>query len=207
MTINLSLSYIVSRLLKKLRLPAIVGSDIHPTAAVESGSHIVESTLERHTFCGYDCSIINAQVGPFCSIASRVTIGGAAHPMEYVSTSPVFLSHRDSVKTKFARHHYSNIPRTIVGADVWIGSGAFLRSGVTIGVGAVIGMGAVVARNVAPYTVVAGNPARVVSERFPPEIVSALLKSEWWNFSDEELKRHAVDFTDPCIFLNKRGLL
>ena len=101
----LTLQYVISRVIRKLRGSAVRDSVIHPTSKVESGSTIVRTTFDRHSFCGYDCTLIDCAVGSFCSIANAVSIGGARHPIEYVSTSPVFLDHRDSVKTKFALKH------------------------------------------------------------------------------------------------------
>ena len=139
---------------------------MHKTSKVESGTTIINSSMDRHSFCGYDCNINYCDIGAFVSIASRVSIGGSMHPIEFVSTSPVFLSHKDSVKTKFARHDYFNIARTKIGNDVWIGEGVFIKSGVTIGDGAVVGMGSVVTKDVPPYTIFAGNPARLIRKRF-----------------------------------------
>ncbi len=202
-----SMGYFAARLQKKLKLSAVHGSEIHPTSAVEGGSQVIGTRMGRHSFCGYDCVILNSDVGSFCSIADNVYIGGSTHPMEFVSTSPVFLSHRDSVKTKFSHHHYYNMPRTTIGNDVWIGYGARLRAGITVGHGAVVGMGAVVTRDVPPYCVVGGSPAVRIKERFPEPIVRGLLKSEWWNYSDEELREAAALFKDPQAFLKLKGLL
>jgi acetyltransferase-like isoleucine patch superfamily enzyme len=196
-----AIGYILSRLQRKLVMKSIYRSTIHKTSKVEPGSQVVNSSFGRHSFCGYDCTIINADIGSFCSIAQNVVIGGSAHPMHFVSTSPAFLAHRDSIKTKYARHHYYHLPRTIIGNDVWIGYGAMVRAGTNIGHGAVIGMGSVVTHDVPPYTIVAGNPARAIRERFAPEVRDRLLKSEWWNFSDEELRRCGPNFHDPNLFL------
>ena len=136
---GLTLAYLVARLLKKARLSSVKNSTIHPTSKVESGSQIVAVKMDRHSFCGYDCALLNVEVGPFCSIADGVYVGGSAHPMHFVSTSPVFLSHKDSVKAKFARHDFLDFPRTRIGADVWIGQGAKIRAGVSVGTGAVNG--------------------------------------------------------------------
>ncbi len=203
----ISLGYVVSRLLKKARCSAIADSDIHPTSKVESGSTIIRTRFDRHSFCGYDCTFIDCDVGAFCSIASRVTVGGSRHPMEYVSTSPVFLSHRDSVKTKFSRHPYVWRVRTTIGNDVWIGENVQIKGGVSIGHGAVIGMGSVVTRDVAPYEIVGGNPARLIRMRFSPEIVEALLKMAWWDLPDSELRRLAPHFQDPDRMLRQEGWL
>ena len=167
----------------------------------------MNSTISRHSFCGYDCSILNCNIGAFCSIANRVSIGGVRHPTEFVSTSPVFLSHKDSVKAKFAGHDYLPVVRTVVGNDVWIGEGAFLKAGITIGDGSVIGMGAVVTKDVAPYSIVGGNPARLIRLRFEQEIVDVLLKMKWWELPDSELQRLGPAFSDPRAMLRNEGLL
>ena len=202
-----NIGYPISRLQKKSRLSAIRGSIIHPQSKVESGSQIVNVRMDRHSFCGYDCVLLNVDVGAFCSIADRVYIGGSGHPMHFVSTSPVFLSHKDSVRTKFSRHDYSNLPKTVVGHDVWIGYGALVKAGVNIGHGAVVGMGAVVTRNVEPYSIVTGNPAREMRKRFSPEQCTALLASRWWEFDDEKPTKAAVHFTNVEDFLKSEGLI
>lgn len=202
-----SYSHLFSRIIKKARGKSIVHSNIHNSAKIESGSSIVNSTMARHSFCGYDCSILNCDIGAFCSIASRVSVGGLRHPTEFVSTSPVFLSHKDSVKAKFANHHYLPMVRTIIGNDVWIGEGVFIKAGVRIGDGAVIGMGAVVTKDVEPYSIVAGNPAKLIRMRFEPDIVEALLKMKWWEMSDADILRLGSYFHEPRIMLEKEGLL
>ncbi len=176
-------------------------------AKIESGSQVIDSNIGRHTFCGYDCTILNADIGSFCSIAQAVCIGGASHPMHFVSTSPVFLSHRDSVKAKFSRHEYHHLPRTTIGHDVWIGYGAIIKAGVSIGTGAVIGMGAVVTKEVPPYTIVGGNPAVELRKRFDSKVIEALLRSRWWDFDNERLRSAAAHFVDPEAFLRTEGLL
>jgi len=201
------IQYIISSLIKKLRGSAVLDSAIHPTSKVESGSTIVRTTFDRHSFCGYDCTLVDCTVGAFCSIANKVTIGGARHPMEYMSTSPVFLHHRDSVKTKFARHRYEWRTKTTIGNDVWIGENALIKGGLTIGDGAVVGMGSVVTKNVPAYAVVAGNPARMVRMRFEPDVIEALLKMQWWNYPDAELVRLGPMIVDPKGMLHEEGLL
>jgi len=203
----ISLGYIFSRILRKSRGSAIRDSVVHPTSKVESGSTIVRTNFDRHSFCGYDCTIIDTDISAFCSIAGRVTIGGARHPMEYVSTSPVFLSHRDSVKTKFSRHQYTWRVRTRVGNDVWIGDGAYIKGGVCIGDGAVIGMGSVITKDVPPYAIVAGNPGRVLRMRFSEEIVEGLMALRWWDLSDDRLTELAQEFQEPEAMLRRRGFL
>ena len=195
------LAYLYAKLLKKLRGSALRSSLVHKSSKVESGSTLVNSKIERHAFCGYDCVIINAIVGPFTSIGTRVTIGGASHPMQFVSMSPAFLSHKDSIKTKFARHIYLPELLTRIGADVWIGDGAFIKSGISIGPGAVVGMGAVVTRDVPAYAIVAGNPARIVRYRFSGDICERLLRSKWWDLNDSKLLTLGPLINNSAAFL------
>jgi len=195
------LGYIYSRVLKKIRGVAIANSSIHDTSKVEAGSTIIDSSFNRHTFCGYDCTINNCDIGAFTSIASRVIIGGSMHPMHYVSMSPVFLSHTDSVKTKFSHHEFKHIPKTTIGSDVWIGEGVFIKSGVTIGHGAVIGMGSIVTKNIPDYSIFAGNPAKLIKMRFKPSLINELVKTEWWKLSDKKLSKYAKYFNNPTDFI------
>jgi len=199
------IEYFLAKLMKKGRLAAVVGSAVHPTSKVEPGSQFYHSTMDKHSFCGYDCDIAHADIGRFVSIANDVVIGGGRHPMEWVGMSPVFYSGRDSVRAKFSTFGRDAPLRTHVGHDVWIGRAAILLPGVRIGHGAVVGAGAVVTRDVDPYAIVAGNPARLLRHRFGPDIVARLLAAEWWNLQEDELRRHAVDIRDPDAFLRRLG--
>jgi acetyltransferase-like isoleucine patch superfamily enzyme len=193
--------YLWAKFLKKIRGSSVIGSGIHKTSKVESGSHIVNTTFAKHSFCGYDCEIVNCDIGSFCSIASNVVIGGGMHPMEWVSTSPVFYAGRDSVKAKFATHPRESHKRTQIGHDVWIGRNALVSQGVKIGTGAVVGMGSVVTHDVPPYAIVAGVPAKILRMRFSDEIVRELLRSEWWLASEELLHKLGSLVNSPEKFL------
>jgi serine acetyltransferase len=86
---------------------------------------------------------------------------------------------------------------------VWIGLGSIILSGVKVGTGSIIAAGSVVTKDVEPYTIVAGNPAKLIRKRFSNEIINSLEKSEWWNFSDERLKYFAKYFKEPTLFLEE----
>lgn len=199
----MKIEYYWSKIVKKFHGRAIKKSVIHKTSKVEAGSHIVNSNFGKHSFCGYDCEIINTNIGAFCSIANNVKIGGGMHPIDWISTSPVFYVGRDSVKTKFSNHKRKNVKTTIIGNDVWIGEGAIIKQGVEIGDGAVIGMGSIVTKDVLPYTIVAGNPAKLIKNRFDDNTINKLLKIKWWNFDETTLKKFAKYFNNPTTFFKE----
>jgi acetyltransferase-like isoleucine patch superfamily enzyme len=174
--------------LKKARLVAVRDSVVDPTSKLESGTMFHHSTMGRHSFCGYDCDISHADIGGFVSIANGVVIGGGRHPMEWVGMSPVFYDGRDSVTAKFATHRREAPRRVRVGHDVWMGRSAIVLPGVSVGDGAVVGAGAVVTKDVAPYAIVAGNPARLIRYRFDDATIARLRAARWWDLDDEALK-------------------
>ena len=195
------IGYYWAKLIKKIQSAAIIGSTIGEDSKVESGSQFINSTMGRHSFCGYDCFINMCTIGSFVSIANHVVIGGGIHPMDWVSTSPVFYNNRDSVKKKYSRHERPTFPRTVIGNDVWIGDGAHLKAGITVGNGAVIGMGSVVTKDVLPYEIVAGAPAKRIRMRFTEDICRELDKTHWWDFDDKLLMELAQYIKDPELFL------
>jgi chloramphenicol O-acetyltransferase type B len=202
-----SLAYLYAKFIKKCRGTAILNSRIDLTSRVEPGSTVINTSMSKHSFCGYDCSIQSCSIGAFSSIGSKVSIGGAVHPMHFVSTSPVFLSHKDSIKAKFANHSYLPEIHTTIGNDVWICDGVYIKAGINIGDGAIVGMGAIVTKDVAPFSIVAGNPATHIRMRFDTDIVVALTKMKWWLKSDAELVRLGPFFNNPRLMLEMEGLL
>lgn len=197
-----TLIYLWFKFVKKLRRSAIKNSKIHPTSKVEAGSEIISSIFSRHSYCGYNCEIINTEIGAFCSISNNVTIGGGMHPIDWVSTSPVFYFGKDSVKKKYSEHHRLPPKKVIIGNDVWIGKNVMIKQGVKIGSGSVIGMGSIVTKDIEPYSIVAGNPAKLIRKRFSEEIIEKLLKINWWDFTDEQLSKSAIYFIDPSSFID-----
>jgi acetyltransferase-like isoleucine patch superfamily enzyme len=159
--------------------------------------------MGKHSFCGYNCEIMNADIGSFCSIANGVIVGGGMHPYNWVSMSPVFYEGRDSVKAKFSKHKRVTVKRTIIGHDVWIGQNALIKQGVNVGVGAVVGMGSVVTKDVPPYSIVAGSPAKEIKKRFDNKLIRELINSKWWELKDKELFQFAVYFKNPKDFVER----
>ena len=124
------------------------------------------------------------------------------HPMNWVSMSPVFYFGKDSVKAKFSRHKRELPLTTKIGHDVWIGQNVLIKQGVTIGTGAVIGMGSVVTKNVEPYTIVVGNPAKCIRKRFDDDTITKIIESKWWLFDEKRLIECAEYFANPKDFIN-----
>lgn len=197
----MKLSYLFSKFLKKIRGSALTNSIINSTSVIESGCNIVNVNMDKYSFCGYNCEIINTDIGSFCSIANGVVIGGSMHPTNWVSMSPVFYNEKDSIKKKFSTFSKAPHKRTIIGHDVWIGQNVLIKQGVNIGTGSVIGMGSVVTKDVSPYSIVAGNPSKLIRNRFNDEIIKKLLSSNWWLFEDEKLHKYGVYFSNPIDFL------
>jgi acetyltransferase-like isoleucine patch superfamily enzyme len=153
----------------------------------------------RHTY-GYDADTFpiytegaSIAVGAFCSIGPGVTIhGGGKHDVDRVSTFPLNARIFDRAK----RNSKDDVPTapTRVGNDVWIGHGATILAGVSVGDGAVIGAGSVVTRDVEPYAIVVGSPARLVRHRFDASTRGRLLALKWWEWTDSELRERKAWF-------------
>jgi acetyltransferase-like isoleucine patch superfamily enzyme len=137
-------------------------------------------------------------IGSYTSIARGVTIVlGGYHPMDRVTTFPlrIRLGLADT-----GTDGYPWSPGDVsIGSDVWIGTNATILSGVNIGHGAVVGAGAVVNRDVAPYAVAAGNPARVVRSRLPEELIQPMLKIAWWNWPEETVRNRAAQLSSADL--------
>ena len=157
--------------------------------------------------CSYigENSRIDGKVGRYCSIASEVKTVYGKHPSTLISTSPVFYSSSGKqtgttyVSADVATEHapVDDKGHTIViGNDVWIGYRATILEGVTIGDGAIIGAGALVNKNIPPYAIAVGIPAKVIKYRFSDEEIKALLEFKWWERSEEWLKANADAFSD-----------
>ncbi|MGN7864980.1 CatB-related O-acetyltransferase [Chryseobacterium sp. 22458] len=197
------IEYIWNKVLKKIRFKAVVGSKIHATSKICSGSQLVNVTMGKHSDIGYDCIIINTHIGSFCSLGGNIVIGGLSHSIDWVSTSPVFNENIDHLKQKFSHHKFDLFVETHIGHDVWIANNVQVKAGVKIGNGAVIGMGSVVVKDVGPYEIWAGNPARLIRKRFDDETTQQLLQTDWYNWNDDKIKKYAPYFNDVPLFIKK----
>ena len=198
----MTLGYLYSRIFKRfLRGKSILNSTVDQTAKIYSGCLFYDSSIGRYSYLGYDCEFVNCEVGSFCSIAGSVIVGGAQHPLDWVSTSPVFYDIAGGTGK-----HLGNLPapktkRTKIGNDVWIGHRAIIMAGVTIGNGAVVGAGAVVTKDVPPYAIVAGVPANIIRYRFDEETISDLINSQWWNLAIKDIEIYSKYMNNPGEFV------
>lgn len=141
-------------------------------------------------------------IGKFCSIAcgAKFIFTSANHSLHSLSTYPFPLFFEewglDKKNVTDAWDHKGDI---IIGSDVWIGYEAVILSGVTVGDGAIIGSRAVVTKDVPPYTIVGGVPAKIIRKRFSDETVSQLLELKWWNWDKEKIKRNIAAIKSGCI--------
>jgi virginiamycin A acetyltransferase len=189
------------------------GVSLHSDAITSAGR---ESFIGAHSYMnpgGYMRERVF--IGRYCSIGRRVSIGAGAHVMTGVSTHPALAGDKSRRYDNAERHRLwpdavaAAMPRpdwTVLGNDVWVGDGAIIIPGIAVGTGAVIGANSVVTRDVPPYSIVAGSPAAVTRLRFPNDIISCLLESDYWDLPLSVLKslpmRHVLDFLDALRVCN-----
>ncbi|WP_408841934.1 DapH/DapD/GlmU-related protein [Acidocella sp.] len=164
-------------------------------------SHVEHASLGDFSYLGPDCIVADAEIGKFCAIAARVRIGAPNHPIDRPSLHrftycPDYYSSAPRDTTFFAARRDD---RVRIGHDVWIGHAVTVLPGVTVGDGAVLAAGAVVAKDVAPYTIVGGVPAKPIRERFSRDIAARLARIAWWDWPFETIMQRLADFQTPDI--------
>ena len=191
---------------------------IHPTAQVRDSrfgaycevgprTKIAETSFGDYSYVVNDADIIYSEIGRFCSIAAQTRIKPGNHPLHRVAlnhftyrSSAYGLGPDDAGFFDWRRSHHVTL-----GHDVWIGHGAIVLPGVSIGTGAAVGAGAVVTKDLPPFAVAIGVPARVLRLRFAPEIVAALQRVAWWDWDRARLADGLDDFRrlDAAAFCRK----
>lgn len=191
-----TLELLWSKAFLKLHGSSVRRTKKHKSVCIDVGCNVIDCEIGRYTYLAMNTWAIHVKIVAFCSIGDGAYIGGAEHPINWVSTSPAFEKVNSYPRKRFAALEMPAYKTTIIGNDVWIGHNAVIKQGVTIGDGAVIGSNAVVTKDVPPYAIVVGSPAIIKKFRFDEETIKLLLDYKWWNKSDEELERVGFLFDD-----------
>lgn len=181
----------------------IIDSDFGQNCRLNQPVYIGKSIIGDYSYVEPYCRISACDIGKFTSIAAFSVLGPLSHPYTSVSTHPAFY-----IENKALAYHFVNESkddseslRTTIGNDVWIGSNVFIKRGLNIGTGAVIGAGSVVTKDLPPYAIAVGAPAKILKFRFEQSVIDGLLASRWWDKDSDWLRSKAHLFTDPATFL------
>ena len=175
-------------------------SKINKNAKIYGGSQVLKSSIDAYSYIGRRTSVVNARIGKFCSISGDCNIGLGTHTIDKLSTSSIFTEKNNGTKISWVKNDmvdpYKDV---IIGNDVWIGAKAMIVGGISVGDGAVIGAGAVVTKDIPPYAIVGGVPAKIIRYRFEQSIIDQLLKLQWWYLPEDKLKRNIGIFQKNLI--------
>lgn len=164
---------------------------------VSERCRLEEVVMGDYSYIMQDGSVWCAEIGNFANIAAAVRINATNHPTWRATLHHFTYRAADYFEGAENDHDFfewRRENRVTIGHDVWIGHGATVLPGVTVGNGAVIGAGAVVSKDVAPYTIVGGVPARLIRERFAPETAARMESLSWWDWDHDRLFAALADF-------------
>lgn len=184
-------------------------SSVHKKATIHRFSKVSNSTINRYTYIGPRSRIDNSDIGSFCSISWNCTIGLQSHKINFISTSPIFFDGLNGTGESWVKNvsHDTPIRRTTIGNDVWIGANSIIMAGVNVSDGAVIAAGSVLTKDVEPYSVVGGVPARKIKYRLPDEVINKLLDLSWWDMPDILIRQYLDIFRIQNPSVNDIALL
>lgn len=188
----------------------ITDSDLGAYTEIGRGSRVAHCVIGDYSYCDRYCDLANADVGRFSNIASFVRIGATDHPLDRASLHHFMYrsaSYWDDAEDDAAWFAHRRSRRAQIGHDTWIGHDAQIKPEVRIGHGAVVASGAIVTRDVAPYTIVAGLPAKPIRARLPAALAERVIALGWWDWSHERLRGALEDFRALSVeaFLEKYG--
>lgn len=173
----------------------VFDSELADFSQLQRNNMVYHARLGRYSYTGRNTTIWYADIGAFCSISWNVSIGGANHDYTRLTTHSFLYDGQDFDLLPSGETGYDRFSQPcIIENDVWIGANACICRGVTVGTGAVIAAGAVVTHDVAPYTIVAGVPARPIKKRFSDATIQRLLVSRWWELPSDVIRENYALF-------------
>lgn len=164
---------------------------------------LINSKIGDYSYININSSIKNTSIGKFCSIGPNVQIILGKHPANFVSSHPVFYANNKPFKTFADKTYINEYDSVVIGNDVWIAEGVLIPSGVTIGNGAIITARSVVTKDVEPYSIVGGIPAKHIKYRFNEETIQKINNSNWWDWDGVILQNNFQVFHEPEKFIEK----
>ena len=176
---------------------SLINSTFGAWVEIGADTRVANSHFGDYSYCDRMCDIANAEIGKFANIASSVRIGATDHPMEKASLHHFLYrsaSYWEDAEDDADWFQHRKSRRAVIGHDTWIGHGALIKPEVTIGHGAVVASGAVVTKDVAPYTIVGGNTAKLIRRRYPEQVADRMMALSWWDWDHAVLRERLVDF-------------
>jgi virginiamycin A acetyltransferase len=176
--------------------------DISTKSKIYAPFYLKNVSLDDYSYISKNSNLTNTSIGKFCSIGPNFNSGLGLHPTNGISTSPMFYS--TLKQNGFSLVHENTFEEEkpiIIGNDVHIGANVLVLDGITIADGAIIGAGAVITKNIPPFAICVGVPAKVIRYRFDEELIEGFLEKKWWNKPIEELKLINSSFFDIKNFM------
>ena len=186
---------------------SIVDSKFGQYVEIGEYNDITESFLDDYSYTSQNCQIIYSQIGKFVNIASFVRLNPGQHPKEWACQHHMLYRKEmygfgSDDEEFFAKRRTKQV---IVGHDIWIGHGVTIMGGVSIANGAIVGSGAIVTKDVPAYSVVVGNPAKIIKFRFDSKTIDKLEEIQWWNWDRQKIKNSLEEFKNIETFVKKHA--
>lgn len=216
MSLKRNIQYVLSKWLKEPIIPAdktigfsLVHSEkVHlllgKQTRINAPFFLHHVEIGDYSYLSVNSRVCNTSIGKFCSIGPNFCCGLGVHPTNGISTAPMFYSMAKQNGTTLCKENkLEESLHTTIGNDVFIGANVTILDGVAISDGAVIGAGAVVTKDIPPYAIAVGVPAKVVKYRFDEKTIKAMLEKQWWNGTEEDLQQVEKHFWDVEDFLKE----